>query len=80
MKFHILIDFSEEVYSAKINNSSHHIFVSLEKVTCRDYFHKRWAASGFSCSEHNFVTVGPNHSKLGMHVSSNDSKCSAQEP
>ena len=27
------------------------------------------SASGFPCPEHNFVTVGPNHSKLGMHVS-----------
>ena len=27
------------------------------------------SASGFPCSEHNFVTVGPNQSKLGMHVS-----------
>ena len=37
-------------------------------------------ALGFPCPEHNFVTLGPNHSKLGMHVSSNDLKCSAQEP
>ena len=31
------------------------------------------ATSGFPCPEHNFVTVGPNHSKLGMHVSGDTS-------
>ena len=41
----------------------------------RDYFCRWWrqpaaaSASGFPCPEHNFVTVGPNHSKLGMHIS-----------
>ena len=60
--------------------------MSPEKATYRDYFHRRWmpgllslvvaaaavsSASGFRWLEHNFVTVGPNHSKLGngMHVS-----------
>ena len=31
------------------------------------------AASRFPCLEHNFVTVGPNHSKLGMHMSGDTS-------
>jgi len=33
-----------------------------------------------SCPEHDFVTKGANDSTLGMHVSGNDLKCSAQEP
>jgi len=37
------------------------------------------AASGFPCLDSNFVTISPNDSKLSMHASSNDSKCSAQE-
>ena len=40
----------------------------LKRATYRDYFRRQWA-SRFPCLEHNFVTVGPNHSKLGMHVS-----------
>jgi len=36
--------------------------------------------SGLPCPERNFVTVGPIDFKLGMHVSGNDLKCSAQEP
>ena len=31
------------------------------------------AAAGFPCLEHHFVTVGPNHYKLGMHVSGDTS-------
>ena len=38
------------------------------------------AASGFPCSENNFVTVGSNAFKLGMHVSGIDPECTAQEP
>jgi len=34
----------------------------------------------FPCPERNFVIIGPNDSKLGMHASGNDLKCSAQEP
>ena len=34
-------------------------------------------ASGIPCPEHNFVSIDPNDSKLGMHASGNDSKCSA---
>ena len=37
------------------------------------------ASSLFPCPECNFVIVGPNDSKLGMHVSGNDLKCSAQK-
>jgi len=37
-------------------------------------------ASGFPCPERNFVIIGSNDSKLGMHVSDNGSKCNAQEP
>ena len=31
------------------------------------------AASRIPCPQHYFVTVGPNHSKLGMHVSGDTS-------
>ena len=33
------------------------------------YLSSSLSASRFPCPEHNFVTVGPDHSKLGMHVS-----------
>jgi len=32
-----------------------------------------------SCPERNFVTIGSNDCKLGLHVSGNDWKCGAQE-
>jgi len=34
----------------------------------------------FPCPGRYFVIIGPNDSKLGMHASGNDLKCSAQEP
>ena len=37
------------------------------------------SASGYPRPERNVVTIGSNDSNLGMHVSGNDSKCSAQE-
>ena len=55
------------------------VFVSPEKSTYRDYFHRRWWHRRRRCHHRwrldflvrsiTFVTVGPNHSKLGMHVS-----------
>jgi len=52
----------------------------------RYYFGRRWRPRPCQrpCPRRpvyrNFVIIGPNNSKLGMHASGNDSKCSAQEP
>jgi len=58
--------------------------VSPDLVTYRYYF-GRWRRQQdknkiVPCPERNFVIIGPNDSKLGMHASGNDSRCSAQEP
>jgi len=59
------------------------IFVSPEKATYRYYFCRRRPRRRprrLACPERNFVIIGLNDSKLGMHASGNDLKCSTQEP
>ena len=56
-----------------IKNDNHHqvrwFLCRLKWLHIERLLSSAVAASGFPCPEHNFVTVGPNRSKLGVHVS-----------